>query len=397
VAIVADNGADLLAEVEDLLARFIVYPNSHALVAHVLWIVHTHCMERWDSTPRLVFEGPEKRCGKTRALEMTKLLVPHPELLANATAAYLVRKVSDPSGSPTILLDETDTIFGPRAKKDNEELRCILNAGYRRGATVGRCVPTDSGGWTTENLPAYCAVALAGIGNLPDTIRDRAVVIRMKRRLSNERVEPHRPARPDPKAAALCERLASWAKEIAARVMEARPLMPPGIEDRAADVWEALFAVADAAGGEWGERARAAARALVAEFQEEAPSEGVRLLADLRRIWVQRDDPPSMFTKDILEDLNALEEAPWAAWCGGQPLDSRDLANMLRPYGIRSTTVRIGSEVSKGYRRDDLWDAWERYTSGASGGARQSGAEHATDVTPVTDSNGKEAGVPPSS
>ena len=43
----------------------------------------------------------------------------------------------------------------------------------------------------------------------------------------------------------------------------ARPDMPLGIEDRNADVWEPLLAIAEAAGGDWPQRAREAAIALV--------------------------------------------------------------------------------------------------------------------------------------
>jgi hypothetical protein len=37
-----------------------------------------------------------------------------------------------------VLFDEIDTVFGPKAK-ENEELRGLLNAGYRRGAKTYRC------------------------------------------------------------------------------------------------------------------------------------------------------------------------------------------------------------------------------------------------------------------
>ena len=131
--------SELLDEVETFLARFVVYPSEFARIAHVLWIFHTHCMDEWDSTPRIAFVSPEPESGKSRALEVSEPLVPRPIESVNATPAYLFRKVSDPDGLPTILYDEIDTVFGPRAK-DNEEVRGFLNAGHRRGAMAGRCV-----------------------------------------------------------------------------------------------------------------------------------------------------------------------------------------------------------------------------------------------------------------
>src|SRR4029450_11052659 len=120
------------------LGRFVAYPSEHAQVAHALWVVHTHMMSRWDSTPRLAFLSAEPASGKTRALEVTELLVPNPVCTVNVSPAYLFMKVGTEYGA-TILFDEIDTIFGAKAK-DHEDIRGLLNAGHRRGATTGRCV-----------------------------------------------------------------------------------------------------------------------------------------------------------------------------------------------------------------------------------------------------------------
>ena len=116
------EGARLLDDVLAFLRRFVVYPSPDAAIAHALWIAHAHLMEAWESTPRIAFLSPEPSSGKTRALEITETLVPRPVESVNATAAYLFRKVSDPEGMPTILYDEIDTIFGPKAK-ENEDVR----------------------------------------------------------------------------------------------------------------------------------------------------------------------------------------------------------------------------------------------------------------------------------
>ncbi|HEY3564551.1 MAG TPA: hypothetical protein VGL96_06075, partial [Casimicrobiaceae bacterium] len=148
-----DVGASLLDELYSLLRKFVAYPSDDATVAHALWIAHAHAMDAWESTPRLAFLSPEPGSGKTRALEITETLVPNPVEAINATPAYLFRKVADPEGLPTILFDEIDTLFGPRAK-ENEEVRGILNAGHRRGAMAGRCVVRGKT-VETEELPAY--------------------------------------------------------------------------------------------------------------------------------------------------------------------------------------------------------------------------------------------------
>src|SRR5262249_52073283 len=155
---------------------------------------------------------------------------------------------------PTILFDEVDTVFGPKAG-EHEEIRGLLNAGHRKGAVAGRCAVRGKEVFT-EEIPAYCAVALAGLGNLPDTILSRSVVIRMRRRAPDEQVQPFRRRIYAEEGARLKERLAAWAASAIGDVIDVWPQMPPDIQDRDADVWEALLAVADVAGGEWPERAR---------------------------------------------------------------------------------------------------------------------------------------------
>src|SRR5262249_53229705 len=96
--------------VENFLRRYVSYPSEHALVAHVLWIAHAHMFDRFDTTPRLALMSAEKESGKSRALEVTALLVPKPVLSINASPAYIIRKISQ--GACTILFDEIDGIFG---------------------------------------------------------------------------------------------------------------------------------------------------------------------------------------------------------------------------------------------------------------------------------------------
>jgi hypothetical protein len=351
-------GAPLFFDVETFCRRFIAYSSIDAAVAHTLWLVHAHCMQAWESTPRIAFLSPEPGSGKTRALEVSELLVPNPVEAVNVTAAYLFRKISDKTGVPTILYDEIDTVFGAKSKDNNEEIRGVLNAGHRRGAVAGRCVMR---GKTVEieELPAYCAVAMAGLGHLPDTLLSRCVLIQMRRRAPNELVEPFRRRIHAADGHALRDRLAHWAEPMMDRLTQARPQMPPGIEDRNADVWESLLALADAAGGHWPERARVAAVALVAASKGSQASLGIRLLADLRNVLSGTDQLP---TKEILDRLCSIEEAPWID-LKGSPLDSRRLANLLRDYGVKSKNLRTGGGggVQKGYTAEDLHDAWLRY------------------------------------
>jgi len=349
--------AKLLDDVAVYLSRFIAYPSSDCVIAHTLWIAHTHMMDAWDSTPRIAFLSPEPGSGKSRALEVTELLVPRPVEAVNVTPAYLFRKVGDPDGRPTILYDEIDTVFGPRAR-ENEEIRGLLNAGHRKHSVAGRCVVRGKE-VHTEEIPAYCAVALAGLGGLPDTILTRSIVVRMRRRAPGETIEPYRRRVNLKEAEALRNRLEVWAANTFEDIDGVYPDMPEEIVDRDADVWEALIAIADAAGGNWPDKARVSAVSLVSLTKESTPSLGILLLKDLRRVFGTLEN---IFTDEILKLLHELDEAPWGD-LRGKPLDSRGLANRLRPYGIHSKQVRVGTATKKGYAREDLHDAWQRYLS----------------------------------
>lgn len=391
------TGAEVLNEVSEFLARFVVYPSEHERIAHTLWIAHTWLMDCWDSTPRIAFLSPEPGSGKSRALEVTEPLVPRPVHAVNTTPAYLFRKVSDEDGAPTILYDEIDTVFGPKAK-DNEDIRGMLNAGHRKGATAGRCVVRGKI-VETEELPAYCAVALAGLDDLPDTIMTRSVVVRMRRRSADERVEPWRPRVNGPDAVRIWDQLAAWSSNArAALVGDFWPDMPNGVEDRDADVWEALLAVADLAGGTWPIDARKAAVTLVTASRRRTPSAGVLLLRDIRVVFDNAHGHDKMPTEDILAGLARIEEAPWATVRRGEPLDARGLANRLSKYGIGSKAQRNGEFVFKGYARAQFEDAWKRYLTDLPGEPPIRGDDavtpvtadtSATAVTDVTDTNGQ--------
>jgi hypothetical protein len=378
------SGAALLDAVEAFLARFIAYPSGDARLAHTLWTAHAHLMDSWESTPRIAFLSPEPGSGKSRALEVTELLVPRPVHAVNTTPAYLFRKVSDEAGPPTLLYDEIDTVFGPKAK-DNEDIRGMLNAGHRRGATAGRCVLRGKT-VETEELPAYCAVALAGLDDLPDTIATRSIIVRMRRRAPDEHVEPFRNRVNAPEGYRLRDMLANWANDISEAVAGVWPKMPDGIEDRNADVWEALLAIADAAGGEWPDRARCSAVALVADSKRASGSLGVRLLADIRDAFSRSEDD-KISTDDLLDYLITIDEAPWGD-LRGKPLDARGLSRRLSKYDIQPKNIRLGSRICKGYDRGDLIDAWSRYLPVAGNDAITTKSKEIIPISDTTVTNG---------
>jgi len=355
---------------DDVLAfafRFIAYPSPEAAVAHALWIVHTHAVECFENTPRIAFLSPEPGSGKSRAMEVTELLVPRAVLTVNVSAAYVFRKISDPAGLPTLLIDECDAIFKGSKSDSSEDLRGLLNSGYRRGATAGRAEVTDKG-VGVKDWPSFSPVALAGLNRLPDTIMTRSVIIPMKRRKPDQRVEPFRRRAHGAEAEQLNAEIATWTESVASLLADAWPDMPPGVEDRDQDVWEPLIAVADAAGGRWPSLAREVAIKMVTDSKHRPLSLGVQLLSDIRRVLTE----DRIQTGDLLNRLHQLETAPWAS-LKGEPIDAMFLARMLREYEIEPLQLRIGGLKTRGYLRADFEDAWERYTRVTPGEAGTAG------------------------
>lgn len=345
--------AEILDQLDALLGRYVAFPSSEARWAVAAWIVHTHALEAFESTPRLALLSPEKGSGKTRTLEVLELVVPSPLFTVNVSAAALFRKVSE--GKVTLLLDEADTYLGNKVAVAREELRGLVNAGHRRGAVAYRCVVEK--GVRVDEFPAFAPAAIAGIGDLPDTILDRSVVIPMKRRAPGELVVPFRHRRAEQETWELRDWLASWAEQSTEALGEYEPVMPAGIVDRPADVWEALIVIGDHAGARWSERLRAAAVRLNDARQGRDPSLGVQLLADCRSAFAGDE---RVTTDALLDRLHEMDESPWGD-LRGKPLDARGLAWRLRKYEVRPGDHRFEIGTRKGYLREDFHDAWNRY------------------------------------
>lgn len=356
------DAADLFRRVLAYMLRFAAYPSREAAHAHLFWIAHSHMMGEWFQTPRLAIISPEPGSGKSRVLEITGCLVPRPLFTVMSSPAFIMRRVADANDPPTVLFDEVDAIFGPKAR-GSEDLRAMVNSGYRRGASIGRCISDKNGHIGTVEFPTYGAVAMAGLGDLPETIMLRSIVIRMRRRLSQETVEDFRPKRHEAEGHLLSDELAAWAKSVVNLIEHMEPTMPDGIADRDADVWTPILCVGELAGGEWPDIARHVAQ----HFVKERKAGGTMSLPGqlLQDIWKCFDERETMPTKDLLDALNGDEEAPWGSIKGfGRGLDAYQLASLLKPFGVKPKALRMGDLSLRGYERGSFHDAWCRYVPG---------------------------------
>lgn len=358
-----DALAETLGDVVAHLRRFVWFSKPEQAVAVALWIAHTHALDAVEQSPVLAITSPVKQSGKSRLLEVISTLVPVPWTIERPSEAVLYRRIE--RDRPTLLMDEADTIFEDR-KGQYEGIRAVFNAGNRRGTVVSRVMPKGKT-FDLQDFSIFCAKAIAGIGRFPETIVDRSIVIAMTRRTPGEQVERLRSRTAVALGAPIRDRLSELVTLVTdgegvegltltdAQVTDSSCLR--GLGDRGQDNWESLIALADRAGGEWPDLARAAAAVLDADRQEADDNAGVTLLADLRAIFDDWTGDPWIPTVTLLESLHGIESSPWSEWRQGKPLTARGLARILDPFGVKPDRSR----VMRGYARAEFTDAWSRF------------------------------------
>ena len=357
------DDAGLLHEIADFVRTYVSL--SAALADTVtLWTVMTWLHDALELSTFLNITSATKRCGKSLLLDVIGSLVYRLLPTNNVTTAALFRIIEQ--RAPTLLLDEADRMF---AKPDIPDLLATLNGSQRReSAYVLRCVGDDH---EVRQFRTWCPKALVGIGDLPDTVMDRSVIIRLERRPPGANL-PHWRDRDRAAVTTLQRRLARWVDDHTDAILTTRQAVtfPAGLHDRARDGWEALLAIGEVAGGDWAGTTGRAHRACAHVHANTADDGGApeMLLADLWTIFQDAGDPEVLSTKQMLEALHALEDRPWNEWRHGKPISSRGLSNLLRLFKVTPETVRFPVGVAKGYRRDALQPAWVAYLPRPEGG-----------------------------
>lgn len=344
--------AGILDDLEDFAARYVAWPATSMGVAWALWIAHAYILDEFDSTPRLGVIAPEKQSGKTRVLEVSEAVLPNPKRASDVSVAVLFRLISADQ-KPVILLDEADAIWA--GKGGNEELRSLVNGGHRRGNSVMRMVGEGAAMKATE-FDTFAALALAGIGDLPDTVMDRSVLLRMKRRRPSDKVDRWRFRQGREEGHEFRLRLTAWAHT----VQDVPDVVDDDlIHDRTFDVWEPLFTVAALAGGDWPSRARQACLELAIDGRVEDYSLRLRAVADLREVWP--GDDAWAETGLLILAMQLIPESPWAkdGPLGEHGLTARKLAIYLKHYDVKPH--HSPDKSARGYLRAHLADAWDRY------------------------------------
>lgn len=383
---------ELLSEIEGVIKRHVVLSEAAATTLAV-WVLHTYVYELRDTVAYVAIESPEKRCGKTTLLSVLAAMANKPLIASNVTVGALFRAIH--TCRPTLFIDEADTFLA-----GSGTMRGIINSGNTwRTAYVLRLSKSKSkplagqlsrnhegaettgdgrvnGGWTTvenghdhspsltvgarlktdtglQKYSCWCPKVIAMIGSVPDTIADRSIVVPMARKLVTETRAPLS----ELDASHIKAKCARFALDERERIAGSGKIRGDGLNDRAADTFDPLYVIARLAGKDWEEKLHAAARAIA---PQSGSTIGPDLLLDIHTIFVRLREK-KIFSRDLIEILRDPDLDMKSAALKDSAIDESRISEILRPYGIRPATVRIGKKVGRGYIHDDFNDALARY------------------------------------
>lgn len=342
------NGKEVFEQTRSFIRRFIAFPD-HEAVAVALWAMMAHSTDAFDCVPYLLITG-EKGTGKTRLLQVLKLLVPRPYCTERCPPITLAQEIEE--REVTLLFDEVDAVFTGRSAS-TETLRSILNAGYQRGGSI-----TTRENGRPRSYEVFGPKVLAWKGDtarFPETIAHRSIPTTMLRKGPGDHVERFREIKVRPEADNLRGRLKIWGDSFENNGRE-----PEGLNrfsDRAADICEPLLQIAETCGEEVAAAAQEALYALCNPERHEEPSPGVEMLQRIHEIF-ERELPNISFFDDN-PGLRRLRSDTLARRLGITP---KHLAVKLAVYGIRQTPMRFGHQSGVGgFLYSTFEPVWERY------------------------------------
>jgi len=178
-----------------------------------------------ETSPRLRITSPEKRCGKSRLLDLLNVLCPRPLGASNISPSAIFRVIE--LEHCTLLIDEADSFL-----RDNEDMRNLINSGHTpEFAFVIRSVPIGDKAWEPKRFSTWCPMVIAGIGRLADTVEDRSIKIAMRRKLRGDKVDrlTRRNKGVREEATALASKLARFAADSLEK-LSAQPRIPDALK-----------------------------------------------------------------------------------------------------------------------------------------------------------------------
>lgn len=339
------HGEQLISELQGIYKQYAILPDG-AEIALALWTLGTYCFNAFRIYPMIGLSSPEKRCGKSTVLSLLYRLTNKPLLSSNISPAAIYRVTE--LCQPTLLIDEADTHL-----KDNDELRGIINSGHTQDtAFVIRCEGEQN---EPKKFSTWAPKAIAMIGDLPDTNKDRSIVIIMRRKLSDETVLKM-PLNGSEQFNDVRQKCKRWATDNFELLTKHAPTLPRHNNDREVDNWTPLFSIADACN-----QSKGVLTAMMhISPKDEDDGIGPMILGDIRKIF-EEQGMDRISSSDLVGYLIEYKDRPWAEWRRGNPITQNSLARLLRPYKIKPKAIRFAIGLSKGYMLEAFEDDFNRY------------------------------------
>jgi hypothetical protein len=328
--------------------------DSDALLC-AIWIVHTHLIDEFYSTPRLLISSPTFGSGKTTLLEhFDHLCREKPAQMGNISSTAVLARIHQPQ-IRTILIDEADRTLNPK-NPIFLELISIVNSGYKRGGSRPVNVQVKGGAWEVVDMELFAPVAIAGNApNLPEDTRSRCLIVRLMpskpgevRRTLWEDIEPD--------AYDLRSRIVSATNDIRDELKRVPNLkFPDNTPPRLEEIWRPLIKIAHLAGAEVESDTRLLLEEDIERFVQDSENREVI-------------DPPHV---KLARDIYSIFELDNLEWEKTETLKNKLIAldpywrKESSPFGKDLTTRRMGILLSNGFglnrQRDNEGNRYFRY------------------------------------
>ena len=234
-------GQAMLEEACQFINRFSVLPSRAAAYALALWAAHNWIYEAFTDTARLHISALTYGAGKTRVMELTNLLCPNPQMMAKITGPAIYHIIDERHPAP-LALDEADALLG--AGQRAEDIRGILNAGYKYNGTMTRVVKGEATDFTV-----FCPVIFAGKGKLPKSLEDRSITVMMEQRRPGQQMDRFVPKMHEAMGRKIGLMLGAWATKIQGPAGDILwDDAPEKLADRQVDILTPLYALCQMAG-----------------------------------------------------------------------------------------------------------------------------------------------------
>lgn len=342
-----DQEPTVADEVRDFLNRFMAFPDESYSDILALYVLHTHAFDAFKVTPYIYVNSAERGSGKTMLLELLEALTRNAEMASNLTTSGLFRVIE--SARPTMLVDEVDAVW---SGAKNEDLRGVLNSGYKHNGSVLRAFgnPNDEDGGV-KRFSTYCPKVLAGIdnGQVPDTIMDRSIVLTLKRASMEQMkaLEEFYMEDVEEEISELLEKIGAWvaANMDALTDRESRPARLDGIGPRQNEIARPLLTIAARIGNGWYDRAKHALHHLLASDEMKLSPQATALY-QVREWFLRHADTDRILSSTVAEVTGHT---------------GKQIGIWFNAYGVKPFTGTFNGKNAKGYRKNDFADAWERY------------------------------------